>query len=170
MQGISSPRRVFPHCWGFSPQSGVFPCRLQCLRWLLAEPGDAGWVSGFFQGSAELPLSPRRAPRRSCTPPAPPSRRCGGARASRCLTTSTPLSSRYGPAEGVRGRPPGLSHPRARTWLLRAPVPSFGSSSQAKRGCGVGGCGTWGGGCSAPLGSGLPPEHGWVWGDAHRSL
>lgn len=103
VQGISLPHGVFPCRWGISLQSGVFPRWLPCLGWLPAgsapsrqSSGTWGDILGCRGVGAELsrrvPL--RRAPSRSCTPPAPPSRRCGGARASRCPITSTPSSSR----------------------------------------------------------------------------
>uniref|UniRef100_A0A803VLL6 SH2B adaptor protein 3 n=1 Tax=Ficedula albicollis TaxID=59894 RepID=A0A803VLL6_FICAL len=53
---------------------------------------------------------------------------------------------KVGPAERVCSSPRGLSHPLGHTWLPKAPVPNFSSSSHLGRGC-TGGCGVqsgWG--------------------------
>lgn len=74
---------------------------------------------------------------------------------------------KVGPAQRACSHPRGLSHPLGYTWLPKAPVPNFSSSSHPGRGC-TGGCGVQGGGRACPC---WGPKGGWVGGRGmHISL
>lgn len=103
VQGVPAvPCGVFPCHKGYFLAGGVFPSRagyflaVCCASggsWQAQPcPSSAGGV--WCWGSAHPSCYPHRAPSQSCTLPAPPCRRCGGARASRCPITCTPSSSR----------------------------------------------------------------------------